>query len=370
MKQPRYYFIPSKKCKKHKVSFYDESGKRFAKFFETKGEAIMYITELRNQSSLPTELSFTIKERILFSQLKSVCEIKKIGIEKVIEIVNNYTNPNLSNGYEWSDAVKMYLAECERRKVRLSTLKGYINKISLFQRRENVKNVAEITLERAENYLATISSPSHSKRALRPFFAFCCEKKWIIENPFFNAKIKKELGETKLPSVLSIEATQYLFDNAPKDYLPELALMTFAGIRPMELLYNKNEPKDVLKVGDIDFENKTIRIRSSVAKTRTERSLIGLPNNLWQFLEPLKHRNKNENVAVSDFDRNYKIRKNLGAGAKDILRHSFASYGYHFLGIEHSVEILGHVRNFNTFAKNYKGLASKEDAIEYFSIIP
>ena len=349
---------------------WSENGKTKRKRFKLKFDALQFLEQQKAETIIPEELQLSIPDRMAFAQIKIVCAEKQINLNKAIEILSNYINPTIADGCEWSKAVELYLTECERKKVRLSTLKGYKSKLSLFQRRENVNNVAEITLEQAENYLATIPSPLHSKRALRPFFAFCCEKGWIVENPFLNAKIKKELSETKLPSVLSIEATQHLFANAPKDYLPEFALMTFAGIRPMELLYNKNEPKDVLKIGDIDFKNKTIRIRSSVAKTRTERLLVGLPDNLWQFLETLKHRNKDDNVAISNFDQNYKIRKNLGAGAKDILRHSFASYGYHFLGIEHSVEILGHIRNFNTFAKHYKGLASKEDAKKYFSIVP
>jgi integrase len=182
--------------------------------------------------------------------------------------------------------------------------------------------------------------------------------------------MKKSLTDNKLPSVLSVEDAKRFFGLMPEEFLPEFALMAFAGIRPMELLFNANEPKDILKVEDINFKNKTIRIRSSVAKTRTERLLCGLPDNLWEFLKPLKNKSKDENVAVSDFDRNYNIRCRFGAGGKDILRHSFGSYGYHYLGAEHTVEIMGHIRDVKTFVKNYKGLASKEDADEYFSIVP
>lgn len=349
---------------------WQENGKTIRKRFKTRLEALEFVEKQKSEQILPTELQLSIEDRMAFSRFKAVCKQKQINYDTAINIIAQYINPNASAGYDWNEAVELYLNECERRKIRNSTYKGYQNKLSLFQRRENVQNVAEITLERAENYLASFLSPQHFKRTLRPFFAFCCEKKWIAVNPFLNAKIKKSLGEKKLPSVLSIEATKYLFANAPEDYLPELALMTFAGIRPMELLFNSNEPKDILKIGDIDFKNKTIRIRSSVAKTRTERLLLGLPDNLWKFLKPLQKRNKEENVAISSFDQNYNIRSKYGAGAKDILRHSFGSYGYHYLGAEHVVELMGHIRDFKTFVKNYKGLASKEDSAEYFSILP
>lgn len=53
---------------------------------------------------------------------------------------------------------------------------------------------------------------------------------------------------------------------------------------------------------------------------------------------------------------------------KDALRHSFASYGYHFLGAEKTVEMLGHIGGFGVFARHYKGLATPDDAKLYFSI--
>lgn len=54
----------------------------------------------------------------------------------------------------------------------------------------------------------------------------------------------------------------------------------------------------------------------------------------------------------------------------DVLRHSFASYGYHYLGAEKTVEILGHVGGFGVFAKHYKGLATPAQAKRYFEIAP
>lgn len=349
---------------------WQENGKTIRKRFKLKIDALQFLETMKTEEILPTELQLSIEDRMAFARIQKLCVEKQIDIEKVIELISEYHNPSNVVGCDWSEAVAQYLADCKKRKVRNTTQNDYTKKLSLFQRTENVQNVAEITLERATSFLANISSPQHYKTALRPFFNFCCDKGWIVENPFVEAKIEKTLSDNKLPIVLPIKAVKNLFANLKKEYLPEFALMTFAGVRPMELAFNSEEPKDILKIGDIDFKNKTIRIRPSVAKTRTERLLLGLPDNLWEFLKPLQHRNKEEDVAVLNFDRNYKTRLKLGAGGKDILRHCFASYGYHYLGAEHSVEILGHIKDFKTFVKNYKGLASKEDSAEYFSIVP
>lgn len=349
---------------------WSENGKTIRKRFKIKLDALQFLETMKSEEILPTELQLSIADRMAFARIKNLCAEKQIDIEKVIELISDYHNPLNVVGCDWSEAVAQYLAECERRKVRETTQNDYLKKISLFQRTENVLNIAEITLERATKFLANISSPEHYKSALRPFFRFCCEKGWIVENPFVEAKIDKTLSDSKLPSVLPIDAVKSFFAKLKKEYLPEFALMTFAGIRPMELAFNSEEPKDILKIGDIDFRNRTIRIRPSVAKIRHERLLLGLPDNLWEFLKPLQNRSKEEDVAILNFDRNYKTRVKFGAGGKDILRHCFASYGYHYLGAEHTVEIMGHIRNFETFVKNYKGLASKEDSAEYFSIVP
>jgi integrase len=349
---------------------WNENGKTKRKRFKIKIDALQFLETMKSEEILPTELQLSIADRMAFSRIKNLCAKKQIDIEKVIQLITDYHNPLNVVGCDWSEAVAQYLADCKKRKVRNTTQNDYTKKLSLFQRTENVLNVAEITLERATSFLANISSPQHYKTALRPFFNFCCEKGWIVENPFVEAKIEKTLSDNKLPIVLPIEAVKNLFAKLKKEYLPEFALMTFAGVRPMELAFNSEEPKDILKIGDIDFKNKTIRIRPSVAKTRTERLLVGLPNNLWEFLKPLQNRRQEEDVAILNFDRNYRMRLKLGAGGKDILRHSFGSYGYHYLGAEHSVEILGHITDFKTFVKNYKGLASKEDSVEYFSIVP
>jgi integrase len=349
---------------------WSENGKTIRKRFKIKLDAIQFFEKQKSEQVLPEELQLSISDRMAFARIKNICSEKQIDLNKAIEILSNYINPTIADGCEWSKAVELYLTECERRKVRNTTQNDYSKKLSLFQRTENVQNVAEITLERATNFLGNISSPQHYKTALRPFFNFCCDKGWIVDNPFIKAKIEKTLSDNKLPIVLPIEAVKNLFANLETEYLPEFALMAFAGIRPMELAFNSEEPKDILKIGDINFKNKTIRIRPSVAKTRTERLLVGLPNNLWEFLKPLQNRSQDEDVAILNFDRNYRMRLKFGAGGKDILRHSFGSYGYHYLGAEHSVEILGHVKDFKTFVKNYKGLASKDDAKKYFSILP
>ena len=66
-----------------------------------------------------------------------------------------------------------------------------------------------------------------------------------------------------------------------------------------------------------------------------------------------------------------RIRKLLSVKMpKDGLRHSMASYGYHELGIETTVEILGQESGYEVFKRYYKAMVIPADAKAFFSISP
>lgn len=347
-----------------------EDGNIKRKRFKTKFKALEFFDRMQSEIQNPEELQISVGDRIFLHEIIELRNSKNLTNSDIISILNNYVNPNICTGKDWSIATYEYFLNCEKRNLRQNTIDGYIKMISIFQRKTDVKNIAEVSKEIAKEFLNNVSSPVHYQRALRPLFQFCIDKGWLNENPFADVKFDRPIKERSLAVVLSVEATKNLFANLPKEWQPEFAIMAFAGVRPMELLYNPTKPKDVMKIGDIDFENLTIRIRASVAKTRRERLLTHLPDNLWRWIEPLKNNPKNKNVCIGTHDQNYNIRKKFGSSSKDILRHSFGSYGYHFLGAELTIEIMGHEQGFSTFAKHYKGLSNPTDAKKYFNIFP
>ncbi len=90
---------------------------------------------------------------------------------------------------------------------------------------------------------------------------------------------------------------------------------------------------------------------------------VNLPRNLWVWLDSARGCDAAKNVAPGNCDCWRRAKDATGVKLpKDVLRHSFASYGYHYLGAEHTVEILGHIGGFGIFAKHYKELANAADA--------
>lgn len=337
--------------------------KRFAK----KGDADLFFSTLTEDSQTPDFLQFPPSERLLFLQLKEICAEYNLPIKTLLDIVKSNIQFYTSDGKDWNFATQEYFADLEKRKARPASIKSAKQKLSFFYKHERPENIAEITQERAEKYFASINSPEHSKRVLRAFFNFCISKKWISQNPFASAQVPKSLSDKKPISILSIDETKNLLVLIPPPWKPTFALMAFCGVRPNEII---PIDKPVMRIEDIDFENKKINVMAEIAKTRTMR-LFTPPDNIWAWIEPLKKRNANENVAPGSYDAFKGVKKRLGIKLeKDVLRHSFGSYGYHYFGAEQTVEIMGHVGDLKVFFKHYKGLSDKKSATEYFSIAP
>ena len=373
MKKARYQFVKGRP-KPHKISYYREDGSRAAKFFEQQGEALLFQAKLNEVScsELPDNLDFSVDDRIIFAQIKSECEKFEAELFDALGCVRSFLPKYLRldvSGQAWEVAQKAYFADLLKRGARSSSLAFYKSQIGKFARMENPENVKDISVEKAQKYLASVASPEHAKRALRAFFTFCISQKWIDKNPFTDAKTPRILKEVAPTPVLSVCDTKQFFANLPADWRPMAAIMAFAGVRPAEIISSDCSP--VLLCGDIDFKARRITIRAEVSKVRRLRVLAGLPANLWAWIEPLRSCPASMAVAPASYEVWRRVKSNTGVELpKDVLRHSFASYAYHYLGAEAAVEILGHIGGFAVFAKHYKGLATDEDSKAYFSIMP
>ena len=344
-------------------------GKRIRKRFQTRADAEMFADEMRAEEILPDAYRFAPDERTVFASIKTLCARAEIALSDAVEIIRASIAAKQVAGYTWTDAQAAFLADCERRGARSQTVRFYRTQLRMFAERERVENVAEITPARAEKYLAGILSPEHAKRALRAFFNFCARQKWIADNPFELAKTPRKLAEVSAPEILSVGGTRRLLDNILAEWTPAVALMAFAGIRPFEIISLDGSP--VLRVADIDFPARKITIRPEVSKVRRRRILTDLPDNLWAWIEPLRDLPPSDNVVPASVHVWRRVKRKCGVAlGKDVLRHSFASYAYHYIGAERAVEILGHVGGFGVFAKHYKGLATAAEAAQYFSILP
>ena len=246
---------------------------------------------------------------------------------------------------------------------------GYLNHFVKWCETMKIQNVLEVTRNNAHSFILQSDNQSHTKSALRACWSFLLESDYVEENIFKNIKVSKILKDKKEIEFMSVKDTIENLKALPEEYKPMYALMTFAGIRPEEIISDNSQGSklDYLKFSDIDFNRKRITIRSSVSKTRDIRFIEDIPN-LFQWLEPIKTWKAIYPIHAT-YARWVTVKSKLpNKIPHDGLRHSFATYAYYYFGIEKAVDILGH--DYNTYKKHYKGLTTPAECKKYFKILP
>lgn len=143
--------------------------------------------------------------------------------------------------------------------------------------------------------------------------------------------------------------------------------MAFFGVRPQEI--SNEHGKQVLEVSNVDLVAKTVRIPETIAKMGNFRIISDAPENAWAWLE--KYLPKSGKIFPYSYATYRRIRNMLTIKLPhDVLRHSFASYGYHYLGIEKTVEILGQESGYEVYKTHYKAMVRTQDSADFFSIMP
>jgi len=155
-----------------------------------------------------------------------------------------------------------------------------------------------------------------------------------------------------------------LLNAAGNDVLPYLALGAFAGIRTAEI--------QRLDWQEINFENGYIEIKKAKAKTKGRR-LIKMQPNLIEWLKTVAK----PSGLVTPLIRPEKTASEIIAARlkppitwkRNGLRHSYCTYRYAISQNEHEVSAEMGNSPAMIFA-NYRALATKEQAQEWFNIFP
>ena len=159
---------------------------------------------------------------------------------------------------------------------------------------------------------------------LKSMFAFLLERELIDKNPFMGIKtLPVEHGKNVAYTDEEREKIKnYLLANDIKLYYA-VSFIYYCFLRRSELIQ--------LKVGDIDFQNKTIRIQSAVSKTRKQQS-VTIPKSLEAILYEMGLDKLPTDKLIFDFkpdelsDKITAINKKLGITGKSI-------YGFKHSGV-------------------------------------
>lgn len=115
---------------------------------------------------------------------------------------------------------------------------------------------------------------------LYTLFDFFLQRGWINENPAANLPKRKvdRKGRTIIPRAVRQRIKEFFMDAAPNYYyVMQLCYRLF--IRPHEIVS--------LRIADIDFDNRLLKVRSEVAKNHNER-ILGIPDDIMAYFVQLK----------------------------------------------------------------------------------
>lgn len=219
------------------------------------------------------------------------------------------------------------------------------------------------------------SSKAGIARAARALWNWCRlqDPPWVGENVTLGCAFKasKPRGSTKVLAIADCEA---ILRNVGPVYLPAIALMLFAGIRPDEMA---GDQKPWLPWGGVRLDERIIRIESETSKTGTVRILEELPDALWAWLR--RPAGATNATPISPCTRRTLIDHAKAAGGfgpgkpwpQDALRHTFASYTLaHTQNAGQLAMWLGHEGSTTMLHRYYRGTVTRADAAVFYALRP
>lgn len=354
--------------------------KRQPKYFKTRAAAVEFADKLKlsfrgSQVDVHTTLSSSEHE-----ELSSIlAEIAPYGVT-LREIVDYYklrNNPQLNHFV--SDAVLKYLDTiADKSKDHISRVRQILGRLAEDFPKGRLDDFSLSSLESwLSGWKLTATSYNHGVRILKPFFKWAMAMKFCATNPVENMSLRNQsYGEIQ---TLTINEAQRLV-NACIDYrqrldlpslhrldcrsfLPCIAVMLFAGVRP----------KEVTRItwDDIKLDKRLIHVSPEASKTRSRR-LIHIEDNLMEILQSIPEVERKGTIAGTNYKRKWTLIRQLCeiSDMNDVCRHSYASY---WLAVHHDLNVLqkymGHTTK-DTTLQWYLQAQTHEDGLEYFSIKP
>jgi integrase len=198
------------------------------------------------------------------------------------------------------------------------------------------------------------------------FFKFGFHRGWIAENPILRVpshRLRKARGMAKTFSAAQARELMAYFETFEGGrWIPYFALCLFAGVRP-------GVPDgEITKITSdaVRLDTGLIHITSETSKVREPRKITIQPNlEAWLRAYPLSK----YPVVVADFKKRREKFKDRFQLTHDVMRHTFISmFVAKFRSIGEAALQAGNSETI--IRKHYLDLKSKEEAEEFFSIVP
>ena len=350
------------------VGLKDKNGIRVRRAFKTKTEAKAVLDlEIIKFQNLGTK-AYSISPEFQLESLRLKEKLAPYN-KSLTDAVSHYINHLKAT--EKSAKIKELIPEFIQHKKDAKLSAVYLQelnyRLSLFKEQFAETYASEVPTQIIQKWIFSLEvgdlSKNHYRRVLSAFFTYCQKNGYCSVNPVTNvAKIKASSAPIEIFTIPEVET---LLENAELDIQTYLAIGLFAGLRDSEI--------QRLTWENINWSKKIIDLSQHQTKT-AQRRLVEISSNLFEWLEP--HRNKSGLICSINFINRLKKYKITLADDEELLwkkngaRHSYASY--HLAAYENADKTsrqLGH-NNASIIYKHYIEIADKEEAEEYWNIVP
>jgi integrase len=210
--------------------------------------------------------------------------------------------------------------------------------------------------------------------ALGVLFSFALKRGYVLKNP----ALELETATVKLsqPGILSTAQAEALLANAPKDFVPAIAIGFFAGLRPEAELWN-------LDWKAVDLGERLIDV--TVSKNSASHRFVKISDNLAKWLKPYaglsgpacprgdayhSRLQKARLAAAQELEKAKIPADELRDWPQDGMRHTFASMHYaHFKHAAETAEQMGHAGGLRVFFRHYRNRVKPLEARAFWQLV-
>ena len=308
------------------VDYGTVDGKRQRKTFKTQAEAELAIQKNSILAKRIGRQAGKLRDRDLLDATLALDILqRRVALVTAARFYMAHNHPD-GGKTTVAEAVDQFLQSRKDKGCRPITVKDYSDKLKMFSRDMNGRQMAHTTVAAIEKWFDErqfgMETRKSHLRILRAFFQWGVKRRYIAENPARSIDMPKV--DKKRVEFLSVaDAVKLLTtaQNTRPDLLPYVALSLFAGLRPSEIHGEKtgHAPLDWDK---LDFNRKIIDVEPEQTKTRDGRN-ITMSDNLVEWLLP--HR-RDQGPIFFHRSAFLKVLKNSGIEyTKDVMRHTFGT---------------------------------------------
>ena len=355
-------------------------GQRVRKNIATRAEAeaekqVLNVKALQGDTDVRTAVTRLTDEQLHEAEaaFRRLGDKPKLSLLAYLDFaLANYKEPDQQKAL--ADAIAEYVATKREANVRTllsgRQLRSIENELEALKKKFPKGPVSQFTpavlvphLERGKHSLKTYNN---RRGILSTFFKFAFQKDWIVTNPIEKTphhRINHRRGSAvTITAEKAAKLMEFVEGYESGEMVPYFAICLFAGIRPCIRFGEITK----LQQESVKLETGVIHIEPEVSKVRMKRLVTIQPNlAAWLKAYPL---DKFPIIPPNSVNMHRRICKKFGL-SHDVLRHTFISmFVAKFRSMGEAALQAGNSEAI--IRKHYLDLKSKEEAEEFFGIMP